>query len=208
LIIRLSARNSRCPNFPFSEYYSTVKESIAPDAVVVPNIQVEDAKNFEKLSYKITEDNSQGNFYVDYRNPRRVSVRARKALDRDTMPSILQGMYTLTVTARNERCASSVNVKIMVEDENDNAPVFPKQEYVVEVKENTLKGHVVTQLVASDKDELDQGRMRYFIAGGTPNREFQIEENTGDLSVEVPPDREENPSFMLSILAVDSANNT
>ncbi|XP_013791225.1 protein dachsous-like, partial [Limulus polyphemus] len=208
LTIRLSDRNSRCPKFPFSQYYGIVKENIDLDSVIVPNIQVEDAEKFQKLSYVITDDNSQETFYIDSRDPSNVSIRGRKPLDRDTMPPILHGVYTLMVTARNKRCSNSVNVKILVEDENDNSPVFKDEKFVVEIKENTRKGHVVKQLTASDGDELDDGKLRYFIVEGDPNGQFQVEENSGVLSVQVPPDREETSAFNLKVIAVDTADNT
>ncbi|XP_013776929.1 protocadherin Fat 4-like, partial [Limulus polyphemus] len=208
MIVRMSDRNSKCPSFPFSEYYATVKENTPPDSIVLPNIQVEDAEKHRKVSYSITEDNSLENFYVDSRNPLSVFIRVKRPLDRDTMPPILQGIYTLMVTASNQRCASSVKVKILVEDENDNEPVFEKQGYIVEVKENTRRDHVVTQLKASDSDEIDSGKLRYFIIEGDPNNEFQIDEKTGVVSIQVPLDRENTPAYMLRILAVDSANNT
>ncbi|XP_013792660.1 cadherin EGF LAG seven-pass G-type receptor 3-like, partial [Limulus polyphemus] len=97
VIVRLSGRNTRCPKFPFSEYYATVKENTAPDSAILPNLQVEEAEKFRKLSYLITEDNSEERFYIDYKIASSVSLRVKKRLDRDGMPSILQGVYTLTV---------------------------------------------------------------------------------------------------------------
>ena len=67
------------------------------------------------------------------------------------MPKFLQGIYTLTVSASNHRCTSNIRIKVLIEDVNDNNPMFEQSEYIVELKENTPVGHVVTTLTATDR---------------------------------------------------------
>ncbi|CAL1272163.1 unnamed protein product [Larinioides sclopetarius] len=207
VVVQLSDASIRCPKFPFSEYFTAIRENASPDSVVLPYLQVEDAHIFDRLSYQITEDNSNDNFYIDTL-AFNVSAKIKKPLDRDTMPMTLQGMYTLTVTASNQRCSGNTRLNIFVEDVNDNSPVFEKKDFLVEVKENAPPGHVVVHLTALDKDELDMNKLRYFIIDGNSEQQFQIEESTGVLSVRSSPDREETPVFSLRVLALDSANNT
>lgn len=52
---------------------------------------------FVQISYQITEDNSDDNFVLDTKQ-NVISLRVKKPLDRDNMPAILQGVYTLTVS--------------------------------------------------------------------------------------------------------------
>jgi len=142
-----------------------------------------------------------------------VSLRVKKALDRESMPKFLGGVYTLTVSASNGRCATQARVKILVEDQNDNVPQFERADYVVELRENSPVGHVISQLQASDLDELDAGRLRYFIADGLPSAElvratFEMEQKTGSISVRAEIDREKVPSYLLRVMALDQANNT
>lgn len=54
---------------------------------------------FFQISYQITEDNSNDNFFIDTR-AFNVSAKIKKPLDRDSMPITLQGMYTLTVSTK------------------------------------------------------------------------------------------------------------
>ncbi|XP_023209390.1 protocadherin Fat 4-like, partial [Centruroides sculpturatus] len=206
VVVKIKPESLRCPKFPFSEYFTSIKETAPPDMVVLPTLLVEDMAIFDKLSYQITEDNSNDNFFVDIRS-NNVSLRVKKPLDRDTMNPTLHGMYTLAITASNQRCSGSTYVRIYVEDVNDNSPVFEKSLFVIDLKENSQAGHVVAQLTATDRDELDK-RLRYFIVDGNGGQDFRIEGSTGVLSVKVPPDRETIPKFMLRVLAIDSANNT
>ncbi|GIY34023.1 protocadherin Fat 2 [Caerostris extrusa] len=164
--ISLSDASIRCPKFPFD------RRKCQPDSVVLPYLQVEDAHIFDRLSYQITEDNSNDNFFID------------------TM--------AFNVTASNQRCSGNTRLNIFVEDVNDNSPLFEKKDFLVEVKENAPPGHVVVHLTAMDKDELDMNKLRYFIIDGNSDQQFQIEESTGVLSVRVSPDREETPVFSLS----------
>lgn len=229
VIVRLWDTNSRCPRFPFTEYYSSVSENAKIDSVAVPNLVIDDVERFagQKLSYQITEDNSNDNFFIDVSsqssatvnsatasgiNSNRkinVSLRVKKALDRESMPKFLGGIYTLTVTASNSKCATQAKVKIMIEDQNDNSPMFEKSDYFVDLRENSPIGHVISQLQATDSDELDAQKLKYFIAEGQPDRDvFEMEQKSGTISVKSEIDRERSASYLLRIMAVDQANNT
>ncbi|EEC18238.1 cadherin-repeats domain-containing protein [Ixodes scapularis] len=202
VVIRLTDKNVRCPKFPFTEYFASIQENSPPDTVVLPNLIAEDVEKFEKISYQITEDNSDDNFVLDTKQ-NVISLRVKKPLDRDNMPAILQG-----VTASNYKCSGSSRIKVYVEDVNDNSPVFEKNDYVVELEENTPPGQTVTHLMAADRDGLDLGKIRYYIIDGNSGEEFSMDETSGIISVRLIPDREKTPAFMLKVLAVDSANNT
>ncbi|XP_053211715.1 protocadherin Fat 4-like isoform X1 [Panonychus citri] len=215
VVIKLSDANFRCPKFPFTQYYASISENSQVDTTVLPDLLVEDVEKMSgsRLDYQITEDDSNDNFYVDVHHggvgaSANVSLRVKKPLDRDSMPKFLQGIYTLTVTAANHRCSSSTRIKIMVEDVNDNNPVFTSPDYVVELKENTPIGHVVTTVSATDKDEIDRNKLRYHIVEGNEDEAFDMEEETGVITVKIVPDRERIPSYVLRMVAVDDSNNT
>lgn len=227
VIVRLWDTNLRCPRFPFTEYYASVPESARVDSIAVPNLVIDDVERFagQKLSYQITEDNSNDNFFIDVSSGApaanhhhqqqqqgkkiQVSLRVKKSLDRESMPKFLGGIYSLTVTASNSKCATQARVKILIEDQNDNSPQFERQDYHVELRENSPIGHVISQLQASDLDELDHQRLRYFIADGQPERDvFEMEQKSGTISVRREVDREKAATYLLRIMAVDQANNT
>ncbi|RWS16902.1 protocadherin Fat 4-like protein, partial [Dinothrombium tinctorium] len=215
VVIKLLDFNTRCPKFPFTEYFASVKENSPSDSLVVPDLLVEDVEKFvgQKLSYQLTEDNSNDNFYIDVQGggvgaAANATLRVKKMLDRDSMPKFLQGIYTLTVTASNNRCSTSTRIKILVEDVNDNNPIFAQNDFITELKENTPIGHVVTTVTAIDKDEIDKDAIRYHIVDGNTDEFFVMEEQTGVITVKVVPDRERSPAYVLRVVAIDAANNT
>ena len=214
VVIRLLDTNIRCPKFPFTEYYASIKENSAPDMTVLPDLLIEDIDKFsgQRLSYQITEDNSDDNFYIDVRSgdnvPTNVSLRVKKLIDRDSIPKFLQGIHTLGITASNQKCSASTRVKIFIEDVNDNNPVFSQSDFIVELKENTPIGQVVTTVTATDKDSVDSGKLRYHVIEGNEDEVFDLEEKTGVISVKIIPDREKSPAYVLRVVAIDGANNT
>lgn len=214
VVIRLLDINIRCPKFPFTEYYASIKENSPPDMIVLPDLLIEDIDKFsgQRLSYQITEDNSNDNFYIDVRNgenaPTNVSLRVKKLIDRDSMPKFLQGIHTLAITASNQKCSANTRVKIFIEDVNDNNPVFGQNDFIVELKENTPIGQVVTTVTATDKDSVDTGKLRYHVIEGNEDEVFDLEEKTGVISVKIIPDRERSPAYVLRVVAIDAANNT
>lgn len=64
-------------------------------------------------------------------------------------------------------------------DENDNAPEFPEEEYVTELREgpNTV-GATIATVTAIDPDEGLNGTIRYAISKGNLAQTFQISDVT------------------------------
>nr|XP_027203228.1 protocadherin Fat 4-like [Dermatophagoides pteronyssinus] len=221
VVIRLSEMNTKCPKFPFSEYYASIEENSPVDMIVINDLMLIDMNKYsgQNILYQITEDNSNDNFYIDTVGtggnsgenndiPRNVTLKIKRSIDRDRMAKFLQGIYTLSISASNAKCTANIRVKILIEDVNDNSPIFSQSEYLVELKENTPVGHVITTLNAKDNDESDDGKLKYFIVAGNNDRLFHMETKTGVISVNESPDREKSPAHVLKIVAIDSANNT
>lgn len=57
--------------------------------------------------------------------------------------------------------ASFCSVRVILADENDNAPRFRAVEYRMSIKANVAKGSLVTQIQASDPDAGSNGRITY-----------------------------------------------
>ena len=93
---------------------------------------------------------------------------------------------------------------------NDNVPMFQQFLYTARVREN-LAGVPVTAVVASDGDSSDglyagQGRLRYEIISGNDAGRFQINQQTGEISITTALDREEgmfNPALTVRASNLD-----
>ena len=231
IVVKMIDSSIKCPKFPFSQYYSTIEENSPPHTIVLQDLMIEDYGKFEKqqLTYQITEDNSNDNFYIDIfsekynsssqntsnyvnlinaANRMSVSLKVKKSIDRDNMANFLHGIYTLVVSASNVKCSTRTMIKILVVDINDNSPIFSEQNYFVQIRENTQMNSVVTKVNATDKDQLDFNQLKYYIVDGNEKQMFTINENSGVISLLGIPDREQVNYYQLRLAAIDTANNT
>ncbi|KAF5281948.1 hypothetical protein FQA39_LY00472 [Lamprigera yunnana] len=124
--------------------------------------------------------------------------------------------YTIIVKATDqclnvsERLSTSVTARIIVTDANDNAPKFviPTSSNVI-VSDSVTLGEVVTRIVAVDKDNGDNGRVTYIIAGGNEDNKFALGYDTGVLTLAKPLIfTDTSRTFTLNITASDHGTPT
>ncbi|XP_061626492.1 protocadherin Fat 1a isoform X2 [Phyllopteryx taeniolatus] len=124
-------------------------------------------------------------------------------LDRET-----KDHYTLNITVYDlgiPQKSSSRLLDVKILDANDNSPQFLQDSYSVEISESTPVGTEIIQVDSTDKDQGDNGVVRYAILGGTDH--FAINAESGVVTVTNPLDRELHPVYALKIAARDLAEN-
>lgn len=103
--------------------------------------------------------------------------------------------YLLVVDATDqsanvsERLSTTVTVRVLVTDANDNAPVFVSpsaQDSVLYLSDSTVVGQMVTHVVAVDSDSSDNGRISYNILSGNDDECFSIDPNNGFIELVKP----------------------
>lgn len=77
------------------------------------------------------------------------------------------------------RQKSTITVWMLIEDENDNPPVF-KSYVPLSIKENEPVGYHIIHVVATDVDKGQNGEVLYSIAGGNEDGKFQLNSVTGN----------------------------
>ena len=78
----------------------------------------------------------------------------------------------------------------MLEDENDNLPIFDQQQYTFTVSESVLVGTIIGKVRASDVDITDSIRYRF------PNSEqLEIDSITGEITLKALLDYEDGFLF-------------
>ncbi|XP_060561268.1 LOW QUALITY PROTEIN: protocadherin Fat 1-like [Ruditapes philippinarum] len=97
-------------------------------------------------------------------------------------------IYNLVVEVRGETPQGPQRahalVKVMVEDENDNDPVFVHQPYHSVLVHDSVLGHVVKQVTAIDRDAGNFGQVTYSVKGrGDLDDRFAIDPKSGKISV-------------------------
>uniref|UniRef100_A0A3Q3LB97 Cadherin domain-containing protein n=1 Tax=Mastacembelus armatus TaxID=205130 RepID=A0A3Q3LB97_9TELE len=128
----------------------------------------------------------------------------QKALDREK-----ESLITLTLTALDDGSppkSGTSDIIINVLDNNDNTPVFAKSLYKTRVFENIPIGTTLLTINATDADEGTNKEIVYTLSTKEQDhilQIFQIDPNTGTLTVEGNIDFEENPAFEIRAQASD-----
>uniref|UniRef100_A0AAY5KZS7 Protocadherin 2 alpha c n=1 Tax=Esox lucius TaxID=8010 RepID=A0AAY5KZS7_ESOLU len=128
----------------------------------------------------------------------------QKALDREKQPVI---QLTLTaVDGGNPPRSGTLGVIVNVMDNNDNAPVFTASLYKTRIIENALEGTAVITLNATDLDQGTNSEVIYSISKNEKDHileMFDIDPNTGTITVKGKIDFEEYPAFEIRVQASD-----
>ncbi|XP_066445324.1 protocadherin gamma-B5-like [Eleutherodactylus coqui] len=126
-----------------------------------------------------------------------------KSLDREK-----QSFYELILTALdggNPQKSSTATVKIIVQDFNDNLPMFNQDTYHIRLQENAAIGSLVIQLNATDEDEGSNAQIAYSFSHISDNarRLFTIDSANGDIKVLGNLDYETSDIYEMIVVAKD-----
>ena len=116
--------------------------------------------------------------------------------------------YVLTALATDVAgLQAEGRVIVNVLDRNDVVPLFQQSFYEATVSENTVVGSSVLQVMATDEDSLDQGRLVFSLAATSPY--FDIDPSTGTLFISGTIDFETAGDFLMFFARVtDSVGNS
>ncbi|CDQ95925.1 unnamed protein product [Oncorhynchus mykiss] len=126
-------------------------------------------------------------------------------LDSETRPS-----YTLSLEAfdgGSPKRTGQMVLDVMVQDINDNAPVFNQSRYHAIISENLQPGSNILQVFASDADQGDNGLVLYEInrRQSDPEHYFIIDARMGVITLNKPLDFEMRRVHELVVQARDNA---
>ncbi|KPP77161.1 protocadherin-16-like [Scleropages formosus] len=127
-------------------------------------------------------------------------------LDREKRSS-----YTLLLEAFDGGSPKRIGqmiLDVIVQDVNDNAPIFNQSRYHTIISENTQPGSNILQVFASDADEGDNGLVLYEInrRQSDADRYFSIDPHTGIITLSKPLDYEMRRVHELVVQARDNAS--
>ncbi|XP_059207577.1 protocadherin-16-like [Centropristis striata] len=195
LCVQVIDVNDEAPLFQRAEFEAQVMENQGPGTTVltVTATDRDQGSNGQVTYGGVTEEG----FVI---NPVTGVITTTKELDAE-----LQNHYTLTVYARDRglppNFAKAV-VRVDVQDVNDNAPVFAKPWYGLEVPENQAPVELCF-LKATDPDSGPGGELEYRITAGDPDGDFHVHTSTGALSTSRGLDRETRAEYTLEVVSTD-----
>uniref|UniRef100_A0AAQ5XSP9 FAT atypical cadherin 3b n=1 Tax=Amphiprion ocellaris TaxID=80972 RepID=A0AAQ5XSP9_AMPOC len=150
--------NDNPPNFSQALYEAFVSElENAPPGSKVIQVRAtdEDSGLYGQITYSFINDLGKTQFTIDADGV----ISTVEKLDREHP---LNKDMVLTVMALDGGGrASFCTVRVVLADENDNAPRFRAVEYRMSIKANVAKGSLVTQIQATDPDAGSNGRITY-----------------------------------------------
>ncbi|KAG7305903.1 hypothetical protein JYU34_008455 [Plutella xylostella] len=149
------------------------------------------------ITYSIISGNNGNRFYID---PSSGQLSAR-TLDRET-----QSKYYLTITAYDHgnpiALQKSCNLTVIVEDQNDNDPVFDTGHYSAMIPEDAAIDTSVIKVRATDADLGFNKRIVYSLANESQGL-FRIDNKSGIIFTTGNFDREKRDKYHFEAVATD-----
>ncbi|XP_069388159.1 protocadherin Fat 2 [Paralichthys olivaceus] len=118
-----------------------------------------------------------------------------------------QDVYNVVVKVQDTRTPSrtaTTQVKVFIDDVNDNSPQFLNLPFSMMISEDTEPGDVLYQVTAVDKDLEENGSIVYSLE--EDYNLFRIDPDVGDVSLQRPVDFEALNKYVLRVLAIDEAD--
>uniref|UniRef100_A0AAQ5YEE1 Cadherin EGF LAG seven-pass G-type receptor 1 n=1 Tax=Amphiprion ocellaris TaxID=80972 RepID=A0AAQ5YEE1_AMPOC len=199
-IIILDA-NDNAPQFLRDMYQGTVLED-APIYTSVLQISASDRDSGSngRVSYTFQGgDDGEGDFFIE---PYSGIIRTARKLDRENVP--VYNLKAFAVDRGVPPLKVAVPVHVVVQDINDNAPVFEKDELFIDVQENSPVGSVVAQITATDPDEGTNAQIMYQIVEGNIPEVFQLDIFNGDLTALADLDYESKTEYVIVVQATSA----
>ena len=130
-------------------------------------------------------------------------IKSTLRLDREQISS-----YNCIVVATDSgqpQKSAQKGLEVKVNDENDNVPVSNQTNYAFDITEEQSSSLQLGSIVATDKDEGDNGRLTYTIrAGSSILDKFRVDSSTGEVSAKTKLDREAQSSYSFDIRVSDN----
>ena len=143
--------NDHTPLFSQPEYVAVVVESVEVGSEVI-DLNATDGDATEtnsNLQFKICGGQNRSLFSID---PQRGAIFTVAPLDREQEPLHILQVRVFDNGTEPGQLESKVNVTIVLQDFNDNFPVFDQSSYSFSVHENEGSGILIGQVRASDVD--------------------------------------------------------
>ncbi|XP_058860276.1 cadherin EGF LAG seven-pass G-type receptor 2-like isoform X2 [Acipenser ruthenus] len=196
--VNVTDANTHRPVFQSSHYTVNINEDRpVSTTVVIISATDEDTGENSRITYFMEDSIPQ--FKIDSDSG---AVTTQMELDYEDQVS-----YTLAITAKDNgipQKSDTTYLEILVNDVNDNPPLFLRDQYQGSVFEDVPPYTSVVQVSATDRDSGLNGRVFYTFQGGDDgDGDFIIESTSGIVRTLRRLDRENVPVYDLQAFAVD-----
>ncbi|CAE1305854.1 DCHS1_2 [Acanthosepion pharaonis] len=203
--VQIIAVNTYPPRFLNTSYRVRFDENTVRGTELLDLIGPTDSNSLKKrkVDYKIKEENMRDIFSLGRRSG---VIRLNSMLDREKTDR-----YSFTVVASDDgtpQKTSTAHVEIIVEDVNDQPPVFNQHTYIAMLNESFLSNVTLITVHATDGDKGANSEIEYHITTGNENGLFTIDRTSGNIVITPGKhlDYEKASSHKLVVEAIDCIN--
>ncbi|XP_055449636.1 protocadherin Fat 1 isoform X3 [Psammomys obesus] len=197
VLVPITVMNKATPVFDKAFYSAEIPENVQMHSPVV-HVQANSPEGL-KVFYSLTDGDPFSQFTINF-NTGVINVIA--PLDFESHPA-----YKLSIRATDSLTGAHAEVfaDIIVEDVNDNPPVFVQQSYATTLSEASVIGTPVLQVRATDSDSEPNRGISYQLFGNQSKSHdhFHIDSNTGLISLVRALDYEQFQQHKIFVRAVD-----
>ncbi|XP_075571774.1 protocadherin gamma-B1-like [Pelecanus crispus] len=202
--IDITDENDNAPTLSLLPVLNPIPEdSVTGTVVAVINVRDRDSGDNGELTCNIDSDLP---FRLEPSSENIYKLIVDSALDREKVSA-----YNITIIARDRgipALSSRAALVLEVSDVNDNAPVFEEAAYSAYVAENNAAGAPVLRVRARDADAGANGRVSYWLAGGSAGAAgaapyVSVEARSGAVYAQRSFDYEQCREFAVAVRAQD-----
>ena len=195
--INVIQESDTTPRFEHSQYQARISESLPISRWFTVIRAFSLVKRTVTRHYILIGGNTNNSFAI---NSSTGVLRVNMALDRERTRS-----YSLTVRYIEDVASIDVGVMVAIQDENDNAPQFPRMLYNISIRENVAVNSSVVNASATDPDFAENGTISYILNGGS-NSDFELDPRTGEIRTVVSLDYERQFQYQFQVTAFDGGS--
>lgn len=196
LTVILTDINDNPPVFNQTFYEASIPENSPPDSLVyqVKAIDIDSPKN-AIIQYSIVGGSGKDFFKID---PKTGAITSKVKFDYEE-----RNMYTLDILAVNPDSPmyGSTKVNVKVSGVNEYFPSFVQPVFHFDVSESAEVGTSIGMIQATDQDSGDDGKVYYLFVGSSNDKGFNINSESGVISVARRLDRETQNRVVLTVIA-------
>uniref|UniRef100_A0A8C9TP09 Protocadherin-16 n=1 Tax=Scleropages formosus TaxID=113540 RepID=A0A8C9TP09_SCLFO len=203
--IQVTDINDNPPLFDQQAYKQAIPEVVFPGSFVLQvTARDKDQGSNGEVHYSILLDpGTHSNWFTI--DPVTGIITTATELDYETDPR--PQIKVVATDGGRPSMSSTAVVDIILQDMNDNEPVFGSNFYNVSLSENTAAGTCFLEVTATDADGGSYGTVSYSIGSGigmAVPAQFTIDKETGQLCTTMDLDRDQGPaSYDFTVTAVD-----
>nr|ABL75856.1 protocadherin 2A16 [Takifugu rubripes] len=205
VVVEITDVNDHSPSFPETEQRFEMAELTSPGTRFQLRVARDPDSGVNSIRTYILSANDHFDIETSQTDEDKIPLLLlKKQLDREEKQK-----HSLVVTAVDggkPQRSGTLNVSIIVLDNNDNRPQFTKDTYQVEIYENVPVGTTVTKVSAIDPDEGANGEIEYSLSEAIHQKIynlFELDSLTGQIKLKGMLDYEESETYKLDIEASD-----